>query len=286
MSDSGWPLTRRSVLTALAALPLAGGARALGFRIHDATLYRGKPDLREFGVPPMPIVYAGELWAAGESRAGLPRRERVEARIARLPPAVGDAVIDIEHWPLRVSDAGDAGLAASIERYRTVLRWARAARPRLRLGLYGLLPLREYWGALDRAGGARRAAWDDDNRRLAPLADSVDALYPSLYTFYEDVEGWVAYARANIEAARAIANGRPVLAFVWPQFHDSNRALGHAFLPAAYWRVQLETLQRHADGVVIWGGWGRDGRLDWDAQAPWWRVTREFLAAQHGKGPA
>jgi hypothetical protein len=45
------------------------------------------------------------------------------------------------------------------------------------------------------------------------------------------------------------------------------------YLPVDFWRCQLETLYKHADGVVIWGGY----RCDWQLNFPWWKETIKFL---------
>ena len=48
-------------------------------------------------------------------------------------------------------------------------------------------------------------------------------------------------------------------------------------LPPDYWMLQLETITKHADGVVIWGGWGDHGPEPWNEEAPWWQVTKRFM---------
>jgi hypothetical protein len=39
----------------------------------------------------------------------------------------------------------------------------------------------------------------------------------------------------------------------------------------------LNTVYQHADGVVIWGGWGDNGPESWNEEAPWWQVTKRFM---------
>jgi len=57
------------------------------------------------------------------------------------------------------------------------------------------------------------------------------------------------------------------------------------FLPASFWRLQLEIARRYADGVVIWGGYNLQARgpRTWDANAPWWRETLAFLAQRRAR---
>jgi Hyaluronidase. len=120
-----------------------------------------------------------------------------------------------------------------------------------------------------------------ENDRIISLAQTVDVFYPSLYTFYTDKAGWVEYATAQISEARRLANGKPVFAFLWPQYHNSNRLLKCQFLPADYWQLQLETVSKLADGVVIWGGWdvcnSKGKALQWNDNAKWWQVTKAFI---------
>jgi hypothetical protein len=115
----------------------------------------------------------------------------------------------------------------------------------------------------------------------------VDAIYPSLYTFYPDQDGWLKYALANISEARRY--GKPVYVFLWPQYHESDPAVAWRFIPADYWRLELETAKQYADGIVIWGGWQYSGKrlnwlLEWDDTAPWWIETQDFMA-DHGLVP-
>src|SRR5690606_15270403 len=117
----------------------------------------------------------------------------------------------------------------------------------------------------------------EKNSRLMPLADAVDVLFPSLYAFDLDEAAWVRYAEENLAEARRF--GKPVIAFLWPQVHGSSARHGHEFVSGDFWRVQLETVYRHADGFVIWTPHGNE-RTEFDPRAGWWLATREFLAAR------
>src|SRR5262249_4133499 len=106
--------------------------------------------------------------------------------------------------------------------------------------------------------------------------------FPSLYTYYPDQAGWVAYAKANLSEARRLAPGKPVYCFLWPQYHDSS-TLAYQFLPVDYWKLQLQTCRQYADGIVILGCVGKDGKMNgwltWDDNAPWWQATIQFVAS-------
>lgn len=246
------------------------------FLVFDGTLYSNKPDLSVYGIRPITLAYAGNFgldWYKQTNR--LPDFQAVQA-VAREAQQNGHGVVlDIEHWPLNGSP--DV-VRDSLRKYMTVLDWFRAAAPGLSVGYYGAPPVREYWRAMEDTSSQERRSWTEENDQLRSLAGAVDVLFPSLYTFYPDQAGWKKYAIAQIEEARRYGNGKSVYVFLWPQYHESNRILGGRFLPEDYWLLELETAKKYADGIVIWGGWGRDNRpTKWDENAPWWNVTKEFM---------
>jgi hypothetical protein len=78
---------------------------------------------------------------------------------------------------------------------------------------------------------------------------------------------------------RLLYRGNPVYAFLWPEFHVSNRFLKGQNTPANFWRHELEFCRTRADGIVIWGGYQKP----WDDQAAWWLETKAFLTSQHSR---
>lgn len=246
------------------------------FVVFDGTLYAEKPDLAAFGVLPITIVYAGKfgpMWHKQSDR--LPEKEKVQQVAHDVRHRTNPVVIDIEHWPLK---GETSRVQNSLEKYMTVLQWFKEAAPGLAVGFYGAPPLRDYWRSIRPPASKEWQSFSGDNDRLRPLAEAVDVLFPSLYTFYTDQGGWVRFAHGQIEEARRHGSGKPVFVFLWPQYHDSNRALAGTYLPADYWRLELETARQYADGVVLWGGWGSDNRpMKWDDDAAWWKVTKEFM---------
>lgn len=245
------------------------------FKVFDATLYRDKPDLSEYGVLSISAVNPNHLTPSSwwTDPLQLPDQSSVETRIdAVVAPLV---FFDIEHWNVRGTQSQTVD---SLVKYLTVFAWAKMQRPDVIMGYYGVPPIRDYWRAIKPEGDLTRMAWVAENDRLALLARVVDVLFPSLYTFYDNQAGWVEYAVANIKEAKRLANGKPVYPFIWPQYHNSNAALKGQFIPPEYWRLQLETIREHADGVVIWGGWiDYVGPAPWDEQAPWWVETKDFI---------
>lgn len=262
----------RSAINQQYPLVMSGSAQPTNqFVVFDSTWHKGKPDLSQFGLRPITLI-GGQLWEKGADRAHLPDKNKVLALAEQAMASGGVAVLDIEHWPVR----GDPAVVAdSLAKYSTVLEWFHGTFPGLQVGYYGVPPIRDYWRALKGPGSKEYLAWQAENDGLRSLAHDVDVLFPSLYTFYPHREGWVQYATAQIREARRYGQGRPVYVFLWPAYHDSSRLLANKNIEPDFWKLQLETARTHADGIVIWGG----GGSSWDEQAPWWKTTKEFMAA-------
>jgi hypothetical protein len=243
------------------------------FPVFDATGFAHKPDLTPYGLTRIMVVYPNFMWEGNKvpDATSLPDHSRITTFAQLANQTTGAVVIDIEHWPV-VGDA--AAVAESVKKYQTVLQWFKTSAPGVSLGLYGVLPIRDYWRAIQAQGLSGYAAWHKQDDSLASIAPFVDLLFPSVYTFYDDRNGWQKYAIAQIQEARRLSRGKPVYLFLWPQYHPSNKQLGNTFLPGDYWRLELETARKYADGVVIWCC---SNSLSWDDKAPWWLETRVFL---------
>ena len=247
------------------------------FMVLDGTLYTDKPDLSQHGIQPITMAYVSQFgndWYKNASR--LPEKAAVQKLAREAQENTRPVVLDIEHWSLK---GNSSQVQDSLSKYMTVLQWFKEAAPGLTVGYYGAPPLRDYWRAISPPTSKERKSLSEDNDRLQPLAEAVDILFPPLYTFYTDQGGWVRYAYGQIAEARRCANGKPVYVFLWPQYHDSNRKLAGSYLPADYWRLELETAKQYADGIVLWGGWGSNNRpAKWEDNAVWWKVTKDFMA--------
>ncbi len=256
------------------------------FIVFDGTQYSNKADFSVYGIRPITIAYGGNFGPPDwyQQADGLPGLQAVQA-VAREAQQKGHLVVlDIEYWLLNGSPDS---VRDSLTKYMTMLDWFRAAAPGLSLGYYGAPPLGDYWRAIKDPSSQERRSWMEENDQIRSLAGAVDALFPSLYTFYPDQDGWKKYAIAQIEEARRYGGGKPVYVFLWPQYHDSNLILGGRYLPADYWLLELETAKEYADGIVIWGGWDlkMDKPMIWDDSAPWWKVTKEFMKSRDQSPP-
>lgn len=199
---------------------------------------------------------------------------KVRATLQVLHGYSGAVYLDYEIWPAFHASAGE--ISQNVEKLKRVLHIAHEAVPGARIGYYDVIPCADYWG-LVKNDRAKIKEWKDCNVRIGDLAQGVDIVMPSLYTYYNDPHGWDIFAAALLQAARRY--GKPVYAFLWPEFHVSNRLLRGHNLPGNFWRHELEFCRTRADGIVIWGGW----QEQWVDNAEWWLETKAFLASLNSR---
>jgi hypothetical protein len=248
------------------------------FAVYDALFFAGQPDLRPYGMCRNYLINGAWLFPDGTTDfTGPPQeattREEADATLAAGVTSVVPVQLDLESWPIDIRVATTAAVDVSIGRFVQAMGWFKSQAPTLNVGWYGTPPLRDYWAPVS-GNVADIAAWQAANTYLSAIVAGEDALYPSLYTFYEDQAGWVVYARANILEAKRLSGGKPVYPYLWPQYHDAAGALAHTLIPHDYWLLQLQTVKAAgADGIIVWGGL----ELSWDPLAGWWQATLEFL---------
>ena len=243
--------------------------------MFEALIHSGRPDFRRLGFGRVHVVDRG-FWT-DDAHPGTVDPAKLASLVAALPRDGGPIAIDIESLDLH---RANPAMPRNLARLAAIAQQFRATAHGHPIGYYGLLPLADYWRAIDvPPGGA--ADWQGDNTAAAPLERRVEIIFPSLYTYYRDQAGWVRQAKAMICEARRIS-GKPVYAFVWPEFHDSTADAGRE-IPADYWTLELETLHGIADGVVIWGGYDLQANhaRPWDENAAWWQATKAALRRWH-----
>lgn len=240
------------------------------FTIFDATLYQGKPDLSRYGLTPLRIIYAQELWNKGESRDEPNKEKIIEVAKSLQPNSI--VCVDIEHWHAVGSPENKQRVIA---KYKLVMNLIKKHNPTVKVGYYGMLPVRDYWRAIGERGEEQYNEWVRQNDELRSIADSVDVVFPSLYTLYDDPQKWELYAVNNLKEAKKY--NKPIYPFLWPMYHDGNSRLRGQYIPTDFWRRQLETVQTYADGIVIWGGY----KEQWSDNALWWVETKKFIKKRH-----
>jgi hypothetical protein len=259
-----------SAIGVLAGMP----AKAADFVARDATRYAENPDLSPYGLKDIIVAYEGSLWPAGADKT-YPNLTHIRTKyIPKIKPLNPDVVIiDIEYYKF-TSTMTAAQWTANINKLKSIVSVFRQEMPNVKLGYYLIMPQRNWLAPCGdpKKVASRTATWQQNNLKMQPLADVVDIIVPSLYTFYLDeksVACWPKYAEANIAQARLY--GKPVWAFLWPKLH-TNETL---WIPQALWRTELETVYAKADGVVIWSRASSTDKWSWTA--PWWVETADFL---------
>lgn len=249
-----------------------------GFRIFDGLMYVSKPDWSHLGIEPIHIIDRG-LWLDNRRRRGPPDPVQVRRYLDGLPRDNAPIVLDFEQYDLTGTD--EAARTALTE-LRQMVAAFRAAAPGRRLGFYGIVPVPDFARSLAGAGSPAYRAWQRHSDRMRSIRGNVDYLFPPTYTNSPDQAAWTAFATAQICEARRLSS-KPVYVFLWPEYHDGSPLSGQ-YLPADLWRHQLETAYRHADGVVIWGGYNVPANhpRNWDPRAPWYAPTLAFIRERLG----
>jgi hypothetical protein len=270
----------RLIALTIALLGLAPSSLP-AFEVFDATLYKAKPSLAAAGLRPIAVIYAQQIWGPNESRKELPKQSRIIERIVKIPPAHRIVVLDFEHWPLQGYRYRPWIYSQSISRLIDTFDMFKAYRPSLRFGYFAQIPVCHFKRAILPSDHPDHVIWQNDVRRVQPLAAKVDVIFPSAYTYTDSREDWEKFISVSIAEAKQIYRGE-IYPFIWPQFYNRRPTpenLQAKYIDPEFWRFQLDTLYALTDGVVIWGGWDFENKqaARWDESAPWWQITKKFL---------
>jgi hypothetical protein len=240
--------------------------------VFDGTLYINKPDLSEIGFDRILILYESRFFEKSSSKQHLPE-ENIVRKLAREAKKKGKlVVIDIECWPIQGVDADV--IKENVKKYVTVLRWVKDEEPDLKVGYFGRVPVANFDKSSSESYSLRYLKWKFNNDLLKPIADDCDILFPEGYTYSDDIDKWFASVTNSIKEARRISD-KPIYIFLFPQYVSSvltPKELRKKYIPPDFWKFQLETAKKYADGIVIWGGWDSaiNGPAQWDDKADWW----------------
>ena len=233
-------------LAAIAARP---------FPVYDNMFYRHKPSTAQAGLIASNILYERDIWPHNVDANVLPDRGAFAATVRARAVNPGPLVLDIENLPVQgASEVARRNLAA----LEKLADWAHEAAPGKVIGYYGTHTLSHVAPA--------------DLPYARALARHVDAFFPPMYTFDDDTAAWASRAQAEASEARLLDPGKPVYFYLWPQYHDGTPKQ-FQYVGGVYWKFQLMTASRLADGVVLWS----PSRYEWDESSGWWAATREFM---------
>ncbi len=252
-----------------------GGGGKKPFRVFDAIRWGDKPNLEPIGLEPIKFYYASSFFDPVPSRADKnfdPPKNGVVEQIARSAPP-GLVVGDVEHmWPGNGLAMDPRGIDAFIEMTE---RFQAAKRDNTKFGWYSSIP-RNYHDASEDYEHEDYRRWRRDVDKSIPIINASDFLTLSLYTFYEDVDGWEKYARRNIEAGLDVSGGKPAFGVIWPLYHDSSDRK-YQLIEREYIEVQLEVmLDAGLDGVIIWTR-SKERQLPWGDGPPFYKALVPFM---------
>jgi hypothetical protein len=245
------------------------------FKIYESLGFSNKPDLlKEFGIQYLPIYGKSHFWGKTIPNDSIPNEIRIK-QLAKNTYENGNTLIslDIEHWPL--TNANKKVIESSRDKYIQVAKTFKENAQGIQIGFYSTLPIRNYRVPVSAKGQETYEIqkWRLENDNLQALADHVDVIMPSLYTFKDDPESWIIYARENLKEAKKY--GKPVYVFLWPQYHSSNRWKRDKSIDGDFWALQLKTVYEYADGVIIWSP--KINPKKWDSNSAWWIKTVQFM---------
>ena len=172
-----------SLFLSLFCFGLSAQAAAKPFVVFDALSFKGKADLTSLGMRAILVIDEAELLYDKGDNHNQPNVEKIAAIARSLKPG-SVASIDIECW--RVNDPNPDVALASIEKYVQVARIFKKEAPSVRIGFYGVLPVRDHWRANGKEGATGFSQWQKENDALKPIAEVVDYIFPSLYTLDAD----------------------------------------------------------------------------------------------------
>ena len=246
------------------------------FEMYIHTGYTNEPSFKEYGFKDSIIIYEQNIYDNNEYRGSI-TSQHINKIVSVVKKGSSNIVIlDIEYW-LR-----GWRRKSYFEKYRIINRYVKTMTdlhtklPGVKLGYYGVIPVWSHWDIIDSDKIFEK--WQIENDLRIPIADAVDIIYPNLYTYSSDPEKWRLRSIQAINKAREISNGKKIIVFLWPEYHQSSKEYkkGGRALPSSYWRYQLEFVRKNADGVVIWNGaFGNKG--DWNEDMPWWVETKKFI---------
>jgi hypothetical protein len=137
------------------------------------------------------------------------------------------------------------------------VNWTKEKYPGTPVGIYGPQPFRrDYWGIADKSAAQIDGTHRTDWRLWQYIDPHVDFYIASIYVFYDRPDS-VFYMAANVEEnytrTRTLGN-KPVYAYEWLRYHDSNRSLASRELdPYLVEAMAIIPFFSGASGIVLWG---------------------------------
>ena len=246
------------------------------FELYNQLHFKNMPNPYRHGLKKITVIYADQMWADRVKRNVLDENFLLKKYKGNTKQGDNSIIcLDIEHWPYRRVSAKKFN--ESLNLYIETLDLFREIFPNSKIGFFEFSPT-SYYPLYDQFAGMGVVNkkllynWEKEQDRLKPLTDKVDLFFPQLYSRWpNNPDGWESCARIVLEKSREIANGKPVIPFVWPQYWNDSEAI----IAGEYWKRILEVLYQFSDSAVFWSIYKT--APEWDGDFEWWLETKRFL---------
>ncbi len=246
---------------------------ALGLCINKEELFEASTkDLSNTGsFLQIKVIYEGDIDRNKDVQLD---QDQFVNRINYLYPEANASGICMIDWEGKMMDALKK-FPEEHEKFQTTLKeviktvqLAKSTRPNVKWGMYGL-PLRKYY--------KRDEAWQNNAKKLKPLFQEVDILFPSIYDFYEgDTQKDRDYVSDNVQLALQFGSelNKTVFPVMWHRWHVSNKKHPYGLIPLSEFLGMVgAAYEANVDGKTI------DG-------IAWWGIESDAYFRNHKKVPA
>lgn len=202
--------------------------------------------------------------------------------IAKNLPVGTPFCIDIESWNSYTVGIGDtislADAKIAVQKYVDTIKGVKQAAPDLKFGFFGAaLPMEDGFYAISKSvpsADIRGAAYQK-MVLMRKIAAESDILFPSCYTYSDNISEWHRSFELEIELCRMLSPSCTVIPFIWPQYPPPTPGIGGEFMTGAMWREILEACYAKADGAAIYG----EQSTHWSTAYGnyWWPETQGFI---------
>lgn len=208
--------------------------------------------------------------------SNLPPTSWYDAAAAGLNPTHGWVAIDHENW----TGENQADRLATSAKFATFYSEMKSRRPDLKFGFYAYGIRVHFTNPAYPTDDSRYIAWQRENEDYAEMNAVVDALFPTLYCWFDVATDGLSFMQFRfpklfqaylLECRRMLdtygRKDRPIFPYIWWRKHDDS-----AELDAWVWEGMLQSCQQYANGCVLWGGY----RRVWDDRATWWTMFLSY----------
>lgn len=236
--------------------------------MFESMAYANKPAIP--AVRPIHIVYSNNLWK-NTDQSQPPSSTLLQTYTSSLLDSgyLGPVVIDIEQWPVHTDSTKRQWLLDIMAAFKS-------ANPLWEIGNYAIAPVRNHTASLMPTEHASYLAWEQTNQAANEIAKQSDILFPSLYTMTTDMDRWSTYAVQNVIQAKKYWPQKPIIPFLWPQYHNGVPSIGLQYIDPYFWKHQLMIVYQLCDGCILWKNW-TNPLQEWDYAFPWFQPTWEFI---------